>query len=100
MKFWALNSYYNRSDWKIWQVQRFSEALTSKLYNKKKYKLPKLTEMQQNLIMFTSYGFIKNLWQIHLKDSHMKLTRKNKVGNTKWAKLCGLIGQKQQNSFQ
>ena len=25
---------------------------------------------------------------------------KNKVGNTTWAKLRGLIGQKRQNSFQ
>ena len=24
----------------------------------------------------------------------MKLTKKNKVGNTMWAKLCSLIGQK------
>ena len=23
-----------------------------------------------------------------------------KIGNTMWAKLCDLIGQKQQNSFQ
>ena len=29
--------------------------------------------------MFTPYGFIKNLWQIHLKDSHMKFMRKNKA---------------------
>ena len=40
------------------------------------------------------YGFIKNLWQIHLRDSHMKFTGKNKVSNTTRAKLCSLIGQK------
>ena len=36
MKFWPLNSYYKRSDWKIWLAERYSEALTSKLWNKKK----------------------------------------------------------------
>ena len=29
--------------------------------------------------MLTPYGFIKNLRQIHLKDSHMKFMRKNKA---------------------
>ena len=43
---------------------------------------------------------IKNLWQIDSKDRHVEFTGKNKVTNTMWAKLCGLIGQKQQNSFQ
>ena len=46
------------------------------------------------------YGFIKNLWQIHLWDSHVNFTWKNKVYNTTWAKSYALIGQKQQNSFQ
>ena len=36
MKFWPLNSYYKRSDWKTWLADRFSEGLTSKLWNKKK----------------------------------------------------------------
>ena len=44
--------------------------------------------------------FIKNLWQIHLRVSHMKFRGKNKVSNIMWAKLCGLIGWKHQNSFQ
>ena len=34
MKFWP-NPYYKRSDWKTWSAERFSEALTSKLWNKK-----------------------------------------------------------------
>ena len=34
MKFWPLNPYYERSDWNIWLSERFSEALTSKLWNK------------------------------------------------------------------
>ena len=46
-----------------------------------------------------SHGFIKNLWQIHLRDSHVKFMGKIRVGNTTWAKLIGLIGQKRQNSF-
>ena len=28
--------------------------------------------------------FIKNLWQIHLRESHMKFTGKNKVDKTMW----------------
>ena len=35
MTFWPLNSYYKRSSWKIWLSERSSEALTSKLWNKK-----------------------------------------------------------------
>ena len=35
MKFWPLNPYYKRSDRKTWLSERFSEALTSKLWNKK-----------------------------------------------------------------
>ena len=46
------------------------------------------------------YGFIKNLRQIHLKDSFVKFTGKIKVSNTTWAKLRGLIDQKRQSSFQ
>ena len=61
--------------------------------------LPKLTEMDRNWIMFTRYGFTKNLGQIHLRDSHIKFIGKNKVGNTIWAKLRGLIDQKRQNSY-
>ena len=36
MKFWFLNPSYKRSDWKIQLTERFSEALTSKPWNKKK----------------------------------------------------------------
>ena len=100
MKFWPLNPYYKRSEWKTWLAESFSETPTSKLYNKKKYLLLKLVEMEQSWIMFTPYGFIKNLWQIHLSNSHMKFTWGNKVDNTTWAKSHALIGQKQQNSFQ
>ena len=89
MKFW---SYNKRSNWKTSLAERFSEALTSKLWNKKKY--------CQNWIIFTPYGLIKNLLQIHSRDSHMEFTGKNKVGNTTWTKLCGLIGRKRQSSFQ
>ena len=35
MEFWPWNSSYKRSDWKIWLAERFSEALTSKIWNKK-----------------------------------------------------------------
>ena len=61
MKFWPLNPSYKKSDWKTWLSERFSEALTTKFWNKKQYFLAKLTEMEQNWIMFTPYGFIKSL---------------------------------------
>ena len=101
MNFWPLNSCYKRSNWKTWLAETFSEVLTSKLCNKKKYVLPKLTEMEQNWLNSSSapYGFIKNLQQSHLRDSHVKFTGKNMVGNTTWAKLRGLIGQKTAKQF-
>ena len=43
--------------------------------------LPKLIEMEQNWVIFTPYGFIKNFWPIHLRESHVKFMGKNKVGN-------------------
>ena len=51
MTFWPLNLYYRRSDWGTWLSETFPEALTSKLWNKKKYMLQKLTEMERNWIM-------------------------------------------------
>ena len=62
--------------------------------------LPKFTEMELNWIIFNPYGLIKNLRHIDQRDGHVKLIGKNKDGNTTWAKLRGLIGQKRQNSFQ
>ena len=97
--FWPLNPYYKISDWKTWLAESFPETPTSKLQNKRKYLLLKLAEMEQNWIMFTPYCFIKNLWQIHLHNSHVKFTEKNKVDNATWAKSPALIGQKWQNSF-
>ena len=35
MKLWPLNPYYKRSNWKTWLSERFSKAVTSKLWNKK-----------------------------------------------------------------
>ena len=61
------------------KAERFSEALTSKLWNKKTH-AAKAYKNRAKLNMFTPYGFIKNLQQIHLKDSHiMKFMRKNKA---------------------
>ena len=71
-----INSYYQRSDWKTWLSERSSEALTSKFWNKTKYMLVKLTKMKRNWIIFPPFGFIKNLWQIHLRDSHGKSPEK------------------------
>ena len=100
MKFWPLHPYYERSDWKTWLSERFSEVLTSKLWNKKNtycQSLPKWSEIE---LYSLPYGFIKILWQIHTGDSHVEFTGKNKVGNTTWPKLWCLIGQRWQNSFQ
>ena len=41
--------------------------------------------MERNWIIFTPYGFIKNLRYIHPRDSHVEFMGKNKVGNTTWA---------------
>ena len=57
-------------------------------------------QKQRNWIILTPYVLSKNLWQIILRENHMKFMRKKKVNKTTWAKkLCGLIGQKWQNSF-
>ena len=92
-----INPYYKRSNWKTWLSERFSsEALTSKLWNKKStccWSLQKWGKIELYSPP-SPYGFIKNLGQIHLRDSQVKFMGKNK------AKLCGLIGQNWQNSFQ
>ena len=44
----------------------------------------KLTEMEQNWVIFTPYGLIKNIWRIHLRESHVKFMGKNKVGKMTW----------------
>ena len=74
-------------------TERFSESQHLR-FELKKYIMPKPTKMERNWIIFTPYGFMKNLRQIHPKDSHMEFTGKNKDHNTTWAKLHGLIGQK------
>ena len=42
--------------------------------------LPKLAQVEQNWIIFTPYGFIRNLWQIHFWDSHRKFWEKIELG--------------------
>ena len=87
-----------RSDWKTWLLEKFSEALTCKLWNKKIHAAvayrngAKLNYAHPSMVL-------SKISTIHLRDSHMKFTEKNKVNNTMWAKLGGLIGQKQQNIF-
>ena len=107
VKFWPLNPYYRRSDWKIWLAEGFSEALTSNLLNKKNIytfcqSLQKWSEIE---LYSPPPPSLYSLWfyqvpQIQLRDSHVKFTGKIKLATTKWAKLRGLIGQKRQNSFQ
>ena len=90
--------HYKRSDWKTWLSKRFPKALTSKLWNEKIY----FAEAYRN---GAKLNYIHPLWfyQKFLTDyrrgSHgKKIHWKNKVGSTTWAKQCGLIGHKQQNS--
>ena len=71
MEFCRLNPYYKGSDWKTWLSERFSEALTSKLWNKKKH----AAEDYRN-------GVKSNYVHPYLRDRSKKFTRKNKVGNT------------------
>ena len=75
MTFWPLNSYLKRFDWKIWLAGRLSEDLTSNLRNKVNtccQSLQKWSETELCSPPPPSYGFIKNLWQIHLRYSHIK----------------------------
>ena len=98
MKFWPLKPYYKRSDWKNWLAFLKLQHLSFKI--KKKYLLPQLAEMVWNWIMFTPIWFYQKSSLDPLRNSHMKFTGKNKVGNSMWAKSCTLIGQKWQNNFQ
>ena len=119
MTFWLLNSFIKRPDWKIWLWERFSKALTSKLWNKRNtccWSSQKCSEIELCLqyspfslqppspptpnTHHPSHGFIKNLPQLHLRDSYVRFSGKNKVDNTMWGKSCDLIGQNRQNSFQ
>ena len=50
--------------WTDWQMDKRKKWHIEVDAPPKKYRLVKLTEMEQNLIMFIPYGFIKNLWQI------------------------------------
>ena len=100
IKFWPLNPYYKRSDWKTELAERFSEVLTSKLWNKKNIHTAKAYWNRAKLNYIHPLWLNKNIWQIHSRNSHIAFTEKNKVGNTMLAKLLDLIGQKRQNSFQ
>ena len=61
--------------------------------------LLKLTEIEQNWIIFMPYGFIKNLWQICLRDSHVKFTGKNKVWQCHVSKVMQLDWSKTAKHF-
>ena len=99
MKFWPLNPYYKRSDWKTWLAERFSEALTSKLWNKKNTCCQSLQKWSQIELYSLPYGFIKNLRQIQLRDSHVKFKGKTKVGNYHMSKITRLDWSKTAKQF-
>ena len=82
MKFWPLNPYEKRSEWKTQLSERFSEALTSKLWNKKNVCWRSLQKWAEIELCSTPYDFIKNLPHIFLKDSHRKFMGQNEVHNT------------------
>ena len=76
VKFWPLNPYDKRSDWKTWQAERFSEGLTSKLWNEKNTYCRSLPKWSKIKLYSPPYDLIKNLWQIHSRDSHVEFTGK------------------------
>ena len=99
-KLWPLDPYYKRSDWKTWLSERSSEPLKSKLWKKihavEVYQnRVKLNQIHPPMDLSKIFSRSKSSW-----DSHVKFKGKNKVSHTRWAKLCSLIGQKWQNSFQ
>ena len=72
--------HYKRFDWKTWQSQRFSEHLSFEIkHNTWCKSLQKWSEIE---LYSPLYGFIKKVWQIHQRNSQVKLTGKIKVSNT------------------
>ena len=62
---------------KNWLSESFSEALTSKLWNKRKFMLLKLTEMQRNWIIFIYLWFYQKSLTDPSKGESCKIHRKN-----------------------
>ena len=91
MRFWSLNPHYKRSNSKTWLPESFSEALISKLGNKKNTCCRNLQKWSEIELYSTPYGFIKNIRLIHLRASHVKFTGKNEVGNNTWAKYVAWL---------
>ena len=59
LKFWPLNPCYKRSDWKNWVSERFSEAWTFKLWNKRNACCCEACRNGVKLNYYIYYGFIK-----------------------------------------
>ena len=116
MKFWPLNSFIKRPDWKTYYEKDFLKLWHLSF----KIKEIHAAEARRNAVKLNyvynvylslynpptpnthhpSHGFFKNLPQLHLRYSYVRFSGKNKVDNTTWGKSCDLIGQKRQNSFQ
>ena len=99
MKFWPLNPYYKRSDWKTLLAERFSEVLTSKLWNKKNTYCWSLSKWSEIELYSPPYCLIKNLWQNHGKDSHVEFTGKNKSRQYHVSKIMWLDWSKMAKQF-
>ena len=99
MKFWPLNPYHKRSDWKTWLTESFSEAPTSKLQNNKKIPAVEACRNGAKLNYVHPPMVLSKIFDRSI-NSHVNFTGKNKVDCTMWAESCALISQKQQNSFQ
>ena len=70
MTFWPLNPYYKRSEGQTCLWERFSEALTSKLWNKKIYICCRSLQIWSEVQLYSPpYGYIKNLRQIQLRGN-------------------------------
>ena len=70
MTFCLLNPYYKISEGKTWLSERFSEAPTSKLWNKKIYICCRSLQKWSEIELYSPpYGYIKNLRQIQLRGN-------------------------------
>ena len=95
MKFWPLNPYYKRSDIKTWLSARFSEALTSKLWNEKKRHAAECYRNGAKL----NYVKPPMVLSKFFNDLSMRNSGEKIKSGIPCEQMHGLIGWKRQNSF-
>ena len=62
---------WNFGFWKTWLLERFSEALTSKLWNKKNTCCQSLQRWSEMELCSPPYGFVKNYLRIYLRWNYL-----------------------------